>query len=71
MNTTVVQWKPDPQTGQTTQVFEWLAMRFFLYTVGPLTLSTFFAWYVVYKSVDREEKQRKRSDDDFFEMRKV
>lgn len=71
MNTTIVQWVPDAQSGRTTQVFEWLALRFFMYTVAPITLCTFCAWYVVYWRIDREEKRQKRFEDNSYEMKKV
>jgi hypothetical protein len=71
MNTSVVQWKSDVKTGETKQILEWLALRFFLYTVGPLTFSTFCAWYAVYWSVDREERRRSQNNYNIFEMKGV
>ncbi|QDS71141.1 hypothetical protein FKW77_009924 [Venturia effusa] len=68
MNTTIVQWKSDEQTGETSQVFQWLALKFFLYTVLPLTASTFCAWFVVQKRFDRKARLQGR---DLSSMEKV
>lgn len=59
MNTNIVQWKQNDQTGQTQYSFEGPAMYFFLYTVGPLTFITFCLWYVFYWWIKREEKKAK------------
>jgi hypothetical protein len=60
MNTNILQWKYDDQTGQTQRVFETPALWFFLYTVGPMTFSTFCLWYAFAWWVKRGEKQAKR-----------
>jgi len=56
MNTNILQWKPNDQTGQYQPVYARPAMMFFLYTVGPLTVATFIAWYAVYWWMRRQEK---------------
>lgn len=57
MNTTIVQWKKDDQTGESHYSFERSAMWFFMYTVGPLTLATFCLWGLFFWYIKRQERK--------------